>query len=213
MNRKLVYVLSDHPSSCAALVAALEAAGYEPVPFIDGNALLAEARRKCPACILLKILTPELDGLKILYELKAAVNSLPAVIVISGDTRTELAFQAGLMGATDFIAAPFAKHDLLERVRKAIEGQSRQREFVTGLNFFYGSKLLTKRQQQVLDEMLLGKSTKNIAFDLGLSPRTVEDHRALILDKAKVKSTAQLFAAICEAGRKSTMEMPPLLQR
>jgi two-component system response regulator FixJ len=151
---------------------------------------------------LLDIPVPEQGGLQALVELKEGVGSPPPIIVISGSGNTEVACRAGMLGATDFIERPFADGDLIGRVNKATADQSRQREFDIGLNSFYGSASLTKRQRQIFDQMLLGKSTKDIAFLLKLSPRTIEDHRANILDKANVRSTVQMWAAIWEAGRK-----------
>jgi two-component system response regulator FixJ len=121
--------------------------------------------------------------------------------VISENGNTEVAFRAGLMGAADFIERPFADGDVIGRLNEATANQSSQREFAMGLNSVYGSASLTKRQRQGFDQMLLGKSTKDIALFLKLSPRTIEDHRATILDKANVRTTVQLWATIWKLGR------------
>ncbi len=201
MDPKQIYILSDETTTRKVLVAVTEQAGYEPVCFANDNALLIGARRRFPACILLDVSVPERSGLQVLVGLKEEVGSLVPIIVMSDSGNTEVAFRAGKMGAADFIGMPFADGDLIGRVNKATADPSRQREFTVGLNSFYESASLTKRQRQIFDQMLLGKSTKDIAFLLKLSPRTVEDHRANILDKANVRSTVQLWAAIWESGR------------
>lgn len=205
MDPKRIYILSDDSTVREGLVAVFKQTGYEPVCFADENALFAGVRRRCPDCVLLDIPVLEHGAFHVMEELKQQVGFLTPIIVISGNHSARIAFRAGLIGATDFIERPFAMLDLIDSVEKATADQSRQRDFAMGLDAFCGSESLTKRQRQVLEEMLSGKSTKNIAFCLGLSPRTVEDHRANILDKAKVKSTVQLFAAIYEAGRNSTV--------
>ena len=203
MDPKRIYLLSDDRTICEALVAVFDQAGYEPVSFADENALFAGVRRRCPDCVLLDIPTLEHGAFHLMEELKQQVGFVTPMIVISGNDSARIAFRAGLTGATDFIERPFAMLDLIDSIEKAMADQSRQRDFAMSLDAFCGSESLTRRQRQVLEEMLSGKSTKNIAFCLGLSPRTVEDHRANILDKAKVKSTVQLFAAIYELGRNS----------
>ncbi len=201
MGPKQVYILSDDPMVRETLSAVLEQTGYEPVCFADSNALLIDARHRLPTCILLDVPVPEQGGLQVLVELKEEVGSLATILVMSGSGNTEVAFRAGKMGAADFIGRPFADGELIDRVNKATADQSRQHQFTIGLNSFYESASLTKRQREIFDQMLLGKSTKDIAFLLKLSPRTVEDHRANILDKANVRSTVQLWAAIWELGR------------
>lgn len=197
-----IFILEDDLVVREFICIVLEKAGYTPVCFADGDSLLAGARRRYPACILLDIMLPGKSGLDVLFELRKALYLAP-VIMVSGHGNIQTAMRAGKMGAVDFIEKPFKPSELIERIRRATSDASRlagDPVVAASSQVLTGLKPFTRREQQIVDQMLLGKSCKDIALLLELSPRTVEDHRSNILSKAKVKTTAQFVTAVLQSG-------------
>jgi two-component system CheB/CheR fusion protein len=133
-----------------------------------------------------------MGGLDILQRLRDEGDRLPAIMV-TGDGDVRMAVQAMRTGAADFIEKPFSREELLVSIRRAMERTldsaeaSSQREAAT-----MQLSRLTKRERKVLELVLAGQPSKNIAADLGLSQRTIENHRAAIMKKAGVKSVPAL---------------------
>lgn len=190
-----IFILEDDPAVRETLSVVLTNAGYEAICFADGNGLLDRARQRYPVCILLDVRLPGRSGLDILRELRSENYPAP-IFMISGHGSIEMAVQAVKIGATDFIEKPFRAGELVDRIEKAIETMTadQSRTNVVSRNF-PGWQTLTRREREILDQMLSGDSTKDIARKFGLSPRTVEDHRSSIMKKAHAKSTPQLLIA------------------
>jgi FixJ family two-component response regulator len=194
-----IFIVDDDPAIRQMLSIVFAQAGYHATCFAEGAALLASARTTVPACIILDINIPGRSGLDILKQLNAEDYPAP-VFVISGEGDIPTAVDAIRSGALDFIEKPFRSGDVVNRVREIIEawGQ-RQSDGATpgpapvGLP---GREPLTRRERDVLNLIVAGASSKEAGRKLGISPRTVEFHRARILEKVDAKNTADLIRIV-----------------
>jgi FixJ family two-component response regulator len=190
-----IYVVDDDPSVRDALSLVLTLEGFHVSGFAEGNAFLAAVRRHLPACIILDVHMPGRSGLDILKELHNANCAVP-LFVISGQGDIPMAVDAIKNGALDFIEKPFNAETLVARVREAIAATTRlkaQPPSNSGLAArFPGRDLLTPREHQVLELIANGASNKEAGRHLGISPRTIEVHRARIMEKLGAKNTVDL---------------------
>ncbi len=178
----------------------LEQAGYRPVFFVDGDALQAEVRRTSPACILLDVQVPGRSGLDILREL--CDDDYPApILMVSGHGNIAMAVRSLQTGAADFIEKPFTATDLVGRIAKVVA--KRSIAAVRAPSQPTDWQRLTRREREVLDHLLTGATSKVIARQLDVSPRTIEEHRANIMRKMGVKTAAQLMAVTLSATHES----------
>jgi FixJ family two-component response regulator len=165
--------------------------------------LLAAARSRAPACILLDIHVPGKSGLDILKELHA--DNYPApIFMISGKGDIPTAVDAIRSGAFDFIEKPFRRDGIVDRIKSAIKffsSASNDDRSPVPLRNFSGREPLTRREQQVLALLTTGASNKEAAQQLGISPRTVEDHRASVMKKLGARNTAELIRIVLDDGR------------
>lgn len=203
MTSNEIFILEDDLTMRALLKASLERASYQVLFFADGDALLAHARQATPACVLLDLCLPGKSGIEVLTTLCDQGCSAP-ILMISGQGNIPTAVRALRLGAADFIEKPFRPGDLLARIEAAgASGDARQ---ASPADHFKATCGLSRREQEVLDHLLAGSTNKLIARKLNVSPRTIEDHRANIMRKAGVRTTAQLAIAVFEAK-------PPQLRR
>ncbi len=188
-----IFILDDEADVREALRAILQSGGYSAVCFADEAGLLDAVRRRCPVAILLDVNLPRRSGLEILKDLA----DCPApVIIISGQGDIPMAVRAIKEGAQDFIQKPFKRKDLLELLEKLLADSSiRTREAIKKLSSvnFPGREPLTRRERDVLRQVAIGASNKEAAIALGISFRTVEEHRSNIMRKLGVKSAAELI--------------------
>jgi len=200
-----IFVLEDDRGVREMLSILLTKAGYEVVCFADSKAFLAAARTRIPACILLDIFVPGESGLELLEELHGEKYPAP-VIMISGRGDVAMAVSAMKFGAFDFIEKPFQGDELLARVTAAIEfhaeRQRRETPSLLGTLYFPGAEPLSKREREVLEQCISGASTKEVALALGISPRTVEDHRSHIMRKLRARNYADLVRIVMAASRR-----------
>ena len=189
MPENEVFVLEDDLTTRAMLRVVLERAGYQPLFFADGDALIAKARYAAPACILLDLCLPGKSGLEILGQLTDLTYPAP-ILMVSGQGDIPTAVRALRIGAADFVEKPFSPADLVARIVSA--GAGLPGRSASPVEYFKQTRGLTRRECEVLDHLLAGSSSKVIAREFGISPRTVEDHRASIMRKAGVKSIAHL---------------------
>lgn len=199
-----IFVVDDDPEVRATLTIILGSAGYGVVCFADGAALIAEARQNSPVCILLDIHIPGKSGLDVLKELRAQDYPAP-IFMISGAGDIPMAVDAIRSGALDFIEKPFRGSELIERIQKAIGSFARRREAdsTKHLNInFPGREPLTRREREVLELFSAGSSNKEAGRELGISPRTIEDHRANIMRKLGVKNATELLRLVLDSERK-----------
>ena len=189
MTENEIFILEDDLTTRAMLRVVLEKAGYQPIFFADGEALIAKTRHASPACILLDLCLPGISGLDVLGRLTDRTCPAP-ILMVSGQGDIPTAVHALRIGAADFVEKPFSPADLIARIESA--GAAPSAHSMSPVDYFKQSRGLTRRECEVLDHLIAGASSKAIARKLGISPRTIEDHRARIMQKAGVKTTAQL---------------------
>ena len=186
-----IYVVDDDEAIRRSLSFMLKTSGFAVALFEGGLPFLKEAADLEPGCVLLDVRMPDMDGLAVQRELRARGIMLP-VVIMTGHGDIDMAVTAMKAGASDFIEKPFEKAALLgcvdaaRRIAVADRGASARAEDARArLN------VLTDREREVLDGLVDGLPNKTIAFDLGISPRTVEIHRANLMQKLEVKSLAE----------------------
>jgi two-component system, LuxR family, response regulator FixJ len=188
---RLVHLVDDDEAIRRSAGFMLKTAGVHVRTYESGVELLKNAPNLEPGCILLDIRMPGMDGLEVQEALKARGVALP-VIIMTGHGDVSLAVQAMKAGAVDFIEKPFEKAVLLsaieqgvERLKRSHAGRERADEAAVRL------QALTPREREVLDGLANGLPNKTIAYDLGISPRTVEIHRANVMTKLQVRSLSE----------------------
>ena len=173
--------------------------------FADGAALLAVARSRTPAAILLDVHIPGKSGLDILKELHGEDYPAP-IFMISGHGDIAMAVSAIKNGALDFIEKPFRGSELVTRLEDAITAYARRQAQFAGSNIatlhFPGREPLTRREREVLEQFTCGASNKEAGRTLGISPRTIEDHRANIMKKLGAKNAADLVRIVMTAQQR-----------
>jgi FixJ family two-component response regulator len=198
-SRGEIFVVDDDAATRQSLSSVLEQEGYEVICFADATALLLFARSRIPACIFLDVRIPDKCGLEILKKLRAEDYPAP-VFIMSGQADIPMAVAAIRNGASDFIEKPFRGNEVAGQVKAAIEMFSRDNggnntAKICSLHL-PGCKPLTRRERDVLAQLAEGATNKEIARRLGLSARTIEDHRASIMKKVGVKSAAELIRRV-----------------
>ena len=198
-----VFIVDDDPAIRDVLTAVFSRGGFQVTNFADGASLLASARTRTPVCIILDVHIPGRSGLDILEELNAQDYPAP-IFIMSGQGDIPMAVNAIRKGALDFIEKPFRGSEIVARVRDAIEAQRRQSEsnHPKASSFhFPGREPLTRREQDVLTQIVAGASSKEAGRQLGISPRTIEVHRARIMEKLGAKNAADLVRIVYDEGR------------
>ena len=194
-----VFVVDDDPAVRTTLSTVFARAGYEVTCFADGAALVAAARIGTPLCIILDVHIPGKSGLDILKQLNAQDYPVP-IFMMSGQGDIAMAVDAIKHGALDFIEKPFRGSDVVARVEAAIEARA-QRDAGNGSIepqrfYFPGREPLSRREQDVLGQIVAGASNKEAGRKLGISPRTIEVHRARIMEKLGAKNAADLVRIV-----------------
>jgi FixJ family two-component response regulator len=203
-SRGEIFVVDDDPAVRETLSMVLSAGGYQVICFADGAALLAVARNRTPSCILLDVHIPGKSGLDILRELQGEDYPAP-IFMISGQGDIAMAVDAIKSGALDFIEKPFRGSEIVARLDEAIGAYARRQ--AEGSNIaslhFPGKEPLTRREREVLEQFTAGASNKEAGRHLGISPRTIEDHRANIMKKLGARNAADLIRIVMTAQRHS----------
>jgi FixJ family two-component response regulator len=195
-----IFIVDDDPAICTVLSVLFSREGYQPTCFSDGASLLAATRAHTPACILLDVHIPGRTGLDILKELNAQNYPAP-IFIMSGQGDIPMAVVAIRHGAFDFVEKPFRGSEIVGRVREAIEALARRpaNEAVSGVPVFTlpaGREPLTPRESEVLAQFVAGASNKQAGRLLGISPRTIEVHRARIMEKLGAKNIADVVRIV-----------------
>ncbi len=190
-----VFIVDDDDEVRESLEDLVDSVGLSARTFANAPAFLADYSPEHVGCLLLDIRMPGMSGLELQQALRSKGSSLP-VIFITGHGDIPMAVEAMRRGAVDFIEKPYRDQELLDRVNAAVEaGQRRQNERAEIEAIAQRSATLTPREREVMDLIVLGQANKVIAIDLGLSQRTVEVHRARVMEKMEVRSLAQLVRA------------------
>jgi len=196
-----VFIVDDDPLVLNALSVVLSREGYQVTGFGEGASFLAAAKSRTPTCIILDVQMPGQSGLDILRELNAQQYAAP-IFIISGVGDIPMAVEAIKNGALDFIQKPFDASTVVTRVREAVEAWARRAQRGEGISkTFPGHDLLTARERDVLGQIASGSSNKQAGRELGISPRTIEVHRARIMEKLGAKNAADLVRIVLSEGR------------
>jgi two-component system response regulator FixJ len=202
MNNNLptVFVVDDDDAVRKSLRFLFKSLGLTADCQATAQEFLAHYRPEQPGCLVLDVRMPGMSGLELQQELNVRGAMLP-VIFITGHGDIPMAVEAMQHGAFDFLQKPFRDQDLIDRVQKALEKDSENRKAhrdVEQLRRQFAE--LTPREHEVLQLLMAGKSNKVMAADLGLSQRTVEIHRARVMEKTGAHSVAQLVRMALDAG-------------
>jgi len=188
----VVFVVDDDNEICESMRAVLEDDGHTVETFSSSEDFLGAYRPGRKGCLLLDAYLPGMNGIQLLRRLHDRGDRLPA-IMITGNSDVPVAVEAMKAGAADFIEKPIGRSELLASLNHALE-QSRDSSKLLASRETAAATIasLTPRQHQIMDMVLAGHPSKNIAADLGISQRTVENHRASIMDKTGSKSLPAL---------------------
>ena len=200
MNRRLVHIVDDEDAIRRAASFMLKTSGFAVESWPSGVAFLKEVRHAVLGCILLDVRMPEMDGLEVQQVLIERGVRMP-VIVLTGHADVSVAVRAMRAGASDFIEKPFEKAVLLAAIENAfawLEDKDSRASRAKEASLVIAG--LTPRERNVLEGLAHGLPNKSIAYDLGISPRTVEIHRANIMTKLGVRSLSEALRLAFAAG-------------
>ena len=185
-------VVDDDPAVRHSLSRLIRQAGLNVETFASADEFLSTFRSDGPACLVLDVRMPGMDGFELRSKLLERNAHIPTII-ITGHADVPMAVRAMRSGVVDFVEKPFRGPQLLERIHQAIDLDRRQRKHAED-NSEQASRFaaLTPREREILTHVVAGQSNKMIAADLGISQRTVEVHRARVMQKMGVDSLAEL---------------------
>jgi RNA polymerase sigma factor (sigma-70 family) len=187
-----VYIVDDDQSIRYAMELLMRSVGLDYEIFHSADDFLARHNNERAGCLILDIRMPGLGGLELQEKLNEMGSTLP-IIFITGHGDVPMAVEAMQKGAVDFIQKPFRDQELLDRVGEALKTDQERRSAREEKAEVHGRvDKLTNRERQVLDLVVTGKPNKVIAYELGVSQRTVEIHRARVMEKMQAKSLADL---------------------
>ncbi len=200
MSSLPVLIIDDDSDVRESLRALLESGGYPVRDFDSAKKLLAEPDISQASCLIVDIRMPDMDGLQLQEELNRRRIGLP-VIIITGHGDVPLAVRAMKAGAVDFLEKPFDGEFMLDTVRHALT-LSKQTRDQAALAQLAASRvaLLTPREKEVLEHLVAGHSNKIIAYELAISPRTVEIHRGNLMEKMQARSLSNVIQMALVAG-------------
>jgi FixJ family two-component response regulator len=188
----VIYVVDDDDGMRRALDTLLSTVGYRTAVFSRPSEFLAKFQSDAAGCLVLDIRMPDMSGLELQQHLNKSGSMLP-VIFITGHGDVPMAVQAMKEGAFEFIQKPFRDQDLLDRINHALKLDAENRSTVARrTEVQHRLESLTPRECQVMDMVVDGAANKVIAIDLNLSERTVEIHRAKVMEKMGARSVAHL---------------------
>ena len=199
-DRKLVHIVDDEEAIRRSASFMLKTSGYAVETWANGALFLKEIRHVPEGCVLLDVRMPEMDGLEVQQAMLERGVTMP-VIVLTGHADVSIAVRAMKAGAVDFLEKPFEKAVLIASIEAAFArmaaaggaaARAAEAEVVLGI--------LTPREREVLEGLAQGLPNKTIAYDLGISPRTVEVHRANLMAKLDVRSLSDALRLAFAAG-------------
>jgi two-component system, LuxR family, response regulator FixJ len=201
LARPTIFVVDDDAAVRDALKLLLRSVGHAVETFGSAQEFLDAYGEDRAGCLVLDIRMPGMSGLELQQKLNEQHSILP-IIFITGHGDVPMAVEAMQAGAVDFIQKPFRDQDLIDRINQALEKDSSNRAALGERNDIRRRlETLTPREREVLDLVVHGKANKVIAGDLKLSQRTVEIHRARVMEKMQASSLAHLVRMVLEVGQ------------
>jgi len=199
-NSEVVHVIDDDADVRQSLAFLLSTAGIAVRVHESAVAFLEALPTIEGGCVVTDVRMPGMDGIALQRRLKTEKNSIP-VIVMTGHGDISLAVEAMKAGAVDFIEKPFEDDVLIGAIKTALSRRRQDNERRSATSEVRDRlKLLSERERQVLDGLVAGKPNKIIAYDLGISPRTVEIYRANVMTKMKADSLSTLVRMVLQQG-------------
>lgn len=207
-EERAVYVIDDDEAVRDSVSLLLEARALAVQSFASGPEFLAVASSLTPGCVVTDMRMPVMGGLELLHRLRERNLTFP-VIVMTAHGEVSLAVQALKAGATDFIEKPFPGDVLIDAVVSALQAMDRAHERDKEIAQIHGRiASLTAREREVMDQLVAGNQNKMIAYNLGMSPRTVEVHRARVMQKMHASSISALVRMVVAAGQHAGTDIP-----
>lgn len=190
---RIIYLIDDEEAIRRSAGFMLRSSGYTVRTYASGDDFLREARDLPPGCVLLDVRMPGSDGLAVQQRLNEQGLTLP-VVMLTGHGDIAMSVRALKAGAVDFIEKPFEKAELIAAIGEAFQRlDSGDRHRLDAAEAIVRLAVLTPRERDVLDGLVKGLPNKTIAFDLDISSRTVEVHRANLMSKLGVRSLSQML--------------------
>lgn len=187
-----VYIVEDDEAVRESLQLVLESVGRQVVPYDCARAFLADFDPDMAGCLVLDIRMPGMTGMELQRQLNDR-NSILPVIFVTGHGDVPMAVEAMQQGALDFVQKPYREQDLLDKIEHAMDVDQRNREQLQRRQEITERiASLTPRERDVMQLMIEGRANKVIAIDLDISQRTVEIHRARVMEKLQANSLAHL---------------------
>jgi two-component system response regulator FixJ len=192
----IVYVIDDDEAARHSLEFLLDCAGIRVRSFASADAFLAASPQLAGACVITDVRMPGRSGIELVEEMKRRGADVP-VIVITGHADVPLAIQAMHAGVADFIEKPFDDELMLSALRRALAQQAGKAEAQEErAAILERIATLSGREREVMDGLVAGEANKAIAFDLGISARTVEVYRANVMMKMQTKTLSELVRMV-----------------
>jgi two-component system response regulator FixJ len=196
----IVHVVDDDEAIRQSIGFMLRKAGYVVETYSSGTDFLKVVRRESRGCVLLDVRMPDIDGLEVQKRLSRLGIALP-VIMLTGHGDVTLAVRAIKAGAVEFLEKPFERLALMAAIDAALDRNARTgRQQIETSEAVVQLASLTARERDVLDGMVLGRPNKLIAFDLTIATRTVEVHRANLMEKLGARSLSDVLRIAFAAG-------------
>ena len=195
----LIAIVDDDDAVRDSLEALLSAEGFDVQGFASAEAFLNRGYASAIGCCLMDVRMPGKDGLTLLSELGEAEMTMP-IIVMTGHVDVPMAVKAMKLGAIDFIEKPFDTKVMLNLIRAALELKREKATPPVDPELLEHLHRLTPRERDVLHHLVAGQSNKEVGRALGISPRTVEIHRARLMEKMQADSLADLVRMAISAG-------------
>jgi two-component system, LuxR family, response regulator FixJ len=194
----VVFVVDDDDAVRGSLRLLLKSVGLAAQPFGSAQDFLEHYSPDQPGCLVLDVRMPGMSGLELQQQLNVRGVVIP-VIFITGHGDVPMAVEAMQHGAFDFLQKPFRDQDLIDRIQRALEKDRGYRQELRKREQIRERRdSLTPREQEVLELVTSGKANKVMAADLGVSQRTVEIHRARVMEKMGAASLAQLVRMVID---------------
>ena len=192
-KKQTVFVVDDEPDVRAALRLLIKSVGYSVECFESADLFFDQFEPERKGCLILDVRMPGMSGMD-LQEKLASMETLLPVIMISGHGEIPMAVKAVQNGAIDFLQKPFSDQQLLDRISQAMEINSKRHD-VHDVRQDAQTKYdsLTPRENEIFSEVVTGKLNKVIAYELNISTRTVEIHRAKAMEKMGAKNLSELI--------------------